>query len=141
MPAAPAEQHHDEAPTVTHLDVLLDAVREAMPNLPPPRKPWREMLPEQLPWSTIERPEYTLADGRQGRFLTIGMLDDPAAQAQYPAVFDLEDAGGLMIGGSGGSGKTTALRTAVVSAVTGATPGRGRLVRHRLRVPVVGHAS
>ena len=110
------------APTVTHLDVLLEAVRGAMPSLPPPRKPWREMLPEQLTGPTIERPEYTSAGGRKGRFITLGMLDDPAAQAQYPAVFDLEEAGGLLIGGSGGSGKTTALRTAAMSAVSGATP-------------------
>ena len=120
--AAPAGQRHDGPKTVTHLDVLLEAVQQAMPNLPGPRKPWREMLPEQLHWDDIDRPEYTSADGRHGRFITIGMLDDPAAQAQYPAVFDLEEAGGLMIGGSGGSGKTTALRTAAVSAVTGATP-------------------
>ena len=122
-PAAPATAQRHQAPaTVTHLNVLLDAVREAMPHIPPPRKPWREMLPEQLHWSEIERPDYTSADGRRGRFVTIGMLDDPAAQAQYPAVFDLEEAGGLLIGGSGGSGKTTALRTAAVAAVTGATP-------------------
>ena len=41
---------------VTHLDVLLDAVCNAMPGLPPPRKPWREMLPEELDWSGVERP-------------------------------------------------------------------------------------
>ena len=120
--AAQPEQPRDGASTVTHLDVLLDAVRGAMPTLRPPRKPWREMLPEQLKWSAVERPDYTSADGRRGRFITIGMLDDPAAQAQYPAVFDLEEAGGLLIGGSGGSGKTTTLRTAAVSAVSGATP-------------------
>lgn len=50
------------------------------------------------------------------------MLDDPAAQQQYPAVFDLEQSGGLLIGGSGGSGKTTALRAAAVAATVDATP-------------------
>ena len=50
------------------------------------------------------------------------MLDDPAAQAQHPATFDLEDGGGLIIGGGGGSGKSTALRTAALSAIIGATP-------------------
>jgi DNA segregation ATPase FtsK/SpoIIIE-like protein len=112
----------DDDQTVTHLDVLLDAVSHAAPNLPLPRKPWREMLPEELKWFDVERPEYTAADGRRGRYITIGMLDAPAAQAQYPAVFDLEESGGLLIGGSGGSGKTSALRTAALSAVIGATP-------------------
>jgi S-DNA-T family DNA segregation ATPase FtsK/SpoIIIE len=106
----------------THLDVLLDAVRKAAVAWPSPRKPWREMLPEELDWFSIERPEYTSAPGRRGRYLTLGMLDDPAAQAQHPATFDLEDGGGLIIGGSGGSGKTTAMRTAALSAIIGATP-------------------
>src|SRR6266508_2956223 len=52
----------------------------------------------------------------------MGMLDNPAAQAQYPAVFDVEEGGGLLVAGGGGSGKTSALRTAAISAVTGATP-------------------
>ena len=58
----------------------------------------------------------------KGRYITLGMLDDPAAQAQYPAVFDLEEGGGLLIAGGGGSGKTTALRTVARAAVDGATP-------------------
>ena len=62
------------------------------------------------------------APRRRGRFITLGMLDDPAAQAQYPAVFDLEEGGGLLIAGGGGSGKTTALRTVARAAVDGATP-------------------
>lgn len=118
----PAAQPPDVGTTVTHLDVLLGAVCNAAPNLPAPRKPWREMLPEMLRWSDIERPEHTAAAGRRGRYITIGMLDAPADQAQYPAVFDLEEGGGLLIGGSGGSGKTTAVRTAALAAVIGATP-------------------
>ncbi|MET0145328.1 MAG: FtsK/SpoIIIE domain-containing protein [Ilumatobacteraceae bacterium] len=106
----------------THLDVLLDAVTKAARAWPTPRKPWREMLPEELDWFGIERPADASARGRRGRYLTLGMLDDPAAQAQHPATFDLEDGGGLIIGGSGGSGKSTAMRTAALSAVIGATP-------------------
>ena len=106
----------------THLDVLLDAVRKAAVAWPTPRKPWREMLPEALDWFAIERPDVTSSPGRRGRFLTLGVLDDPAAQAQHPATFDLEDGGGLIIGGGGGSGKSSALRTAALSAVIGATP-------------------
>ncbi|WP_162942260.1 FtsK/SpoIIIE domain-containing protein [Desertimonas flava] len=120
-PSRPAPKP-DTGDTVTHLDVLLEAVRDAAPHLPPPRKPWREMLPEELDWHAVEPPAYTTAPGRRGRYVTLGLLDDPAAQAQHPAVFDLEENGGLLIGGSGGSGKTTALRTAAMSAVSGATP-------------------
>ncbi|MET0578624.1 MAG: FtsK/SpoIIIE domain-containing protein [Ilumatobacteraceae bacterium] len=117
----PAGPQPSSQPT-THLDVLLGAVTKAAIAWPTPRKPWREMLPEELDWFGIERPAYASAPGRRGRYLTLGMLDDPAAQAQHPATFDLEDAGGLIIGGSGGSGKSTAMRTAALSAVIGATP-------------------
>lgn len=106
----------------THLDLLLAAVTDAMPGLPAPRKPWREMLPELLLLDDVERPESTLAAGRAGRFVIVGMLDDPAAQAQYPCVFDLEEGGGLLLAGGGGSGKTTALRSVAVAAVKGHTP-------------------
>jgi S-DNA-T family DNA segregation ATPase FtsK/SpoIIIE len=120
-PEAPAPSRPAGEPT-THLDVLIDAVTRAAVAWPSPRKPWREMLPEELDWFGIDRPEHASAPGRRGRYLTLGVLDDPAAQAQYPATFDLEDGGGLIIGGSGGSGKTTAMRTAALSAVIGATP-------------------
>jgi S-DNA-T family DNA segregation ATPase FtsK/SpoIIIE len=46
-----------------------------------------------------------------GRHVVIGMLDQPETQDQRPAVVDLEESGGLLIHGSGGTGKTTALRT------------------------------
>jgi S-DNA-T family DNA segregation ATPase FtsK/SpoIIIE len=118
----PASPQSSAAEPTTHLDVLLDAVTKAAVAWPAPRKPWREMLPEELDWFAVERPEHTSAPGRRGRYLTLGMLDDPAAQAQHPATFDLEDGGGLIIGGSGGSGKTTALRTAALAAVADATP-------------------
>ena len=121
-PTTSAPPSVDRSRDLTHLDVLLNAVRGAMPNLPPPRKPWREMLPEELLWRSIERPAHTSAPGRAGRFITLGMLDDPSAQAQYPAVFDLEEGGGLLVAGGGGSGKTTALRTAALAAVSGASP-------------------
>ena len=106
-PPAPSSLAHDTTPPVarptagspapdqptTHLDVLLGAVRKAAIAWPTPRKPWREMLPEELDWFGIERPASASAPGRRGRYLTLGMLDDPAAQAQHPATFDLEDGG------------------------------------------------
>lgn len=97
-------------------------MRNAAPHLPTPRKPWQEMLPEELFWPGLEIPEHTTRPGRRGRYVTLGLLDDPAAQAQHPAVFDLEENGGLLVGGSGGSGKTTALRTAAMSVVRDASP-------------------
>jgi S-DNA-T family DNA segregation ATPase FtsK/SpoIIIE len=53
------------------------------------------------------------------------MLDDPGAQDQYPAMVDLEGGGGLLVVGTGGSGKTTALRTLAASAALAATSVAG----------------
>jgi S-DNA-T family DNA segregation ATPase FtsK/SpoIIIE len=114
--------HRPGAVKTTHLDLLLDAVRKARPDVPPPRKPWREMLPELLPWGAIEPPDHVRERRGRGRYISLGVLDDPAAQAQYPAVFDLEEGGGLLLAGGGGAGKTTALRTVARAAVDGATP-------------------
>ena len=99
------------------------ARRRSLGDAELPRRASRggKMLPEMLEWDTIDPPVVTNAVAA-GRFITLGMLDDPAAQAQYPAVFDLEEGGGLLIAGGGGSGKTTALRTVARSAVDGATP-------------------
>ena len=108
-------------PALTHLDVLLNAVAEAMPNLPPARRPWRETLPELIVLDELRR-EVPLPTGSAiGRDVLVGLTDDPAVQNQYPTVLNLEDGGGLLVVGSAGSGKTTVLRTVAASAVAGAT--------------------
>ena len=98
----------------THLDVVLAAIVSANESLGAraPRRPWRDVLPEVITldtvWSSIaDRSD----DIDAGRHVVIGMLDRPEAQDQRPAVVDLEESGGMLIHGSGGTGKTTALRT------------------------------
>ena len=51
-----------------------------------------------------------------GRLVLLGAADDPANQRQHASVADLESGGGLLVLGTGGSGKTTVLRTAAASA-------------------------
>ena len=75
------------------------------------------MLPELV---TIDD---VLADPRSepahhypGRVIAVGMIDAPERQDQYPALVDLEERGGWLVFGAGGSGKTTVLRTIAVSA-------------------------
>jgi S-DNA-T family DNA segregation ATPase FtsK/SpoIIIE len=46
-----------------------------------------------------------------GRTAVLGLCDDPENQAQRVAAVDLEASGGLLVFGTGGSGKTTVLRT------------------------------
>jgi S-DNA-T family DNA segregation ATPase FtsK/SpoIIIE len=96
----------------THLDVVLDAIRGANAELAlaPPRRPWREVLPDVVTLDSIWV-EAADAHVEPGRSIVVGLLDAPEAQDQRPLVIDLEDLGGLAVYGSGGSGKTTLLRT------------------------------
>jgi S-DNA-T family DNA segregation ATPase FtsK/SpoIIIE len=99
----------------TQLDALLDAVIAL--GHPPVRQIWNDLLPEHLPFTAADRmrrvPGY---DRDPGRLVLLGGADDPANQAQHACVVDLESGGGLLVLGTAGSGKTTALRTAAASA-------------------------
>ncbi|HAS10387.1 MAG TPA: hypothetical protein DCS55_07705 [Acidimicrobiaceae bacterium] len=83
-----------------------------------PRRPWLPPLPDVV----------DLHDLLETRGLVLGLHDDPEHQARRPAVVDLEAEGGLAVFGAGGSGRTTALRTAVASLVAAATPDEVEVV-------------
>ena len=114
-PGAPGEAASD-------LDRLVTAAIAAGTDLPPARRPWLEPLPADL---TLEDLLVMGAPvpfaGEQGRTVPIALLDDPPAQAQYPAGWNLE-AGNLLLFGIGGSGTTTAMQTLALSLATAATP-------------------
>jgi len=77
----------------------------------PPRKPWLDEL----------APSYDLALLRQRSDdeLVLGVTDDPTSQQQYPVYFRPDIDGNLAIYGTGGSGKSVALRTlAIAAAIT-----------------------
>ena len=103
----------------TQLDAVIDAVVAANSalSLPPPRRPWRDVLPEVVTVDSLwADPEASRAREQPGRCVLLGMLDAPEAQEQRPAIVDLESTGGLVVFGTGGSGKTTLLRSIVVVA-------------------------
>ncbi|WP_377010342.1 FtsK/SpoIIIE domain-containing protein [Cryobacterium melibiosiphilum] len=81
-----------------------------------PRKPWLDQLPELFDLGGLP------AAGE--RLIPIGLLDEPEHQSQTPFLLDLDTVGNLAIIGTGGSGKTSALRTIAVaaSAVAGEYP-------------------
>ncbi|PIE31719.1 MAG: hypothetical protein CSA55_05095 [Ilumatobacter coccineus] len=115
------------SPDITHRDAVIDAVVAAtdLAGHELPRRPWREVLPEVVTLESVmndlEHAEVlTPVVDDPGRFIVVGLLDDPANQDQRPAVIDLEHDGGLVAFGSGGAGKTTLLRT-VAAGLTMAT--------------------
>ncbi|MEM7324755.1 MAG: FtsK/SpoIIIE domain-containing protein [Actinomycetota bacterium] len=111
---------HGHVPQRTQIDALLEAVCTAGEQLGHRRgdAPWLEVLPPVIPVDDVRDAAAAAEPDRlePGARIVIGMIDDPAAQAQYPAVVNLARSGGLIISGTGGSGKSTALITAAVSA-------------------------
>jgi DNA segregation ATPase FtsK/SpoIIIE, S-DNA-T family len=76
---------------------------------PAPRRPW---LPSLAPSYDLGRLPHSPDEGA----LVVGVADQPARQLQSLAYFHPDADGGLLILGTGGSGKTVALRTLAVSA-------------------------
>jgi S-DNA-T family DNA segregation ATPase FtsK/SpoIIIE len=110
----------------THLDAVIVAIVAAHERLglPAARRPWLDVLADHVVLSELLAEERcSPAFAHPGRMLTLGLVDAPEDQDQYPAIVDLEDGGGLMVFGAGGSGKTTLLRTAALSAQLTAPDG------------------
>lgn len=115
------------APARTQITGLLDAAAAAAAKLGMARggSPWLDELPDHLSLTSIRasveasvRPDDRgrSGPGERGWSVPVGLIDDPEGQAQYPALVDFETGGGLLVFGTGGSGKTTVLRTTAVSA-------------------------
>jgi S-DNA-T family DNA segregation ATPase FtsK/SpoIIIE len=105
----------------TQLEALLDAVTAAYNNLrlPRPKPPWLNELPATVRLADVLT---GVRPGASGMAMAFGLYDNPVRSEQGTAVVDLEDGGGLLVFGSGGSGKTTVLRTLAASAVQTAGP-------------------
>jgi DNA segregation ATPase FtsK/SpoIIIE, S-DNA-T family len=115
---------HETAEARTHLEVLLDAVVDATARLGHQRgrRPWLEDLPDLLTLDEVLDGTFgEVPDLVPGRDVLAGVVDLPEEQAQRPEVIDLEATGGLLVFGTGGSGKTTTLRTLLASTVGDAT--------------------
>jgi S-DNA-T family DNA segregation ATPase FtsK/SpoIIIE len=85
-------------------------------QLPIPRKPW---LPPLDHVCSLQSLQAIITDGQ----LAIGRCDRPADQSQPIGYFDPDRDGNMAIIGTGGSGKSTALRTLAVSAALTSSHG------------------
>lgn len=115
-PKDPAADAAKEAISQGPKDIkrLVAAVRKAAADasVPEPRKPWLPVLAESYDYSK-------LPSRRTDDELVIGVIDDAQKQAQPVVSYFPDRDGNVAIIGTGGSGKSTALRTlAVASAVT-----------------------
>ncbi|WP_167042820.1 FtsK/SpoIIIE domain-containing protein [Salinibacterium sp. ZJ454] len=83
--------------------------------LPAPRKPWLDELATAYDLGKLRQ--------RTDTELLLGVSDDPSHQDQRPVYFRPDADGNLAVYGTGGSGKSTVLRTLAVAA--GITPKGG----------------
>ncbi|HRE03092.1 MAG TPA: FtsK/SpoIIIE domain-containing protein, partial [Ilumatobacteraceae bacterium] len=117
LPAVAVEP--DEAPSgpndISRIVATVAAAAETA-GLPAPRKPW---LPELAHTYRLE----DLPTARTDTELVFGVIDDPDAQAQPVTAFVPDTDVNMAVFGTGGSGKSTFLRTLAVAA--GFAPARG----------------
>jgi DNA segregation ATPase FtsK/SpoIIIE, S-DNA-T family len=110
----PAATMIDADPGPTDSVRITSTIRRAsaLAQLPPPRRPWLDVLAATYDLSR-------LPTNRRDDELVFGVVDEPEQQRQSTATFHPDRDGNLAIFGTGGSGKSTALRTfAVAAAVT-----------------------
>jgi S-DNA-T family DNA segregation ATPase FtsK/SpoIIIE len=102
------------------LDVLCDQIIGA--GTPPVRPVWLEPLPHRLALGSLVSVEQTAPATTCEAVL--GTVDDPAHQAQYPLRWDFTGGGAnLVVTGSPQTGKSTLLRTLVMSMASRYAPG------------------
>lgn len=81
-------------------------------GIEPPRKPWLDELATTYDFSRLPNP-------RTDERLLLGVADDPARQDQPTVLYEPDRDGNMAIYGTGGSGKSAALRgIAIAAAVT-----------------------
>ncbi|GAA5212114.1 FtsK/SpoIIIE domain-containing protein [Microbacterium kyungheense] len=109
VPAAEVKAAADPGPT--DIARIVRTVRSAASALaiPAPRRPWLDELAAAYDLARLPSP-------RTDERLLLGVLDDPATQSQPTTSYEPDRDGNVAIFGTGGSGKSTALRTLAVSA-------------------------
>ncbi|WP_125773491.1 FtsK/SpoIIIE domain-containing protein [Antribacter gilvus] len=116
IPAPQVAEVQDPGPTDIARVVSTISRAASAAAVPAPRKPWLEELAATYDLALLPNP-------RSDVQLLLGVLDDPAAQAQPTIFYEPDRDGNMAIYGTGGSGKSATLRTIAVSAALTARGG------------------
>jgi S-DNA-T family DNA segregation ATPase FtsK/SpoIIIE len=104
----------------TILDVAVHRIAGAQRQ--PTRPVWLEPLRAAIPLDQLQDPFATAPAG--SLTATLGLVDDPSTQRQYPLDWDFTGSGGnLLVVGAPQSGKSTLLRTLICSMGLAYPPG------------------
>lgn len=110
-PAHTAEEPENAATDIGRLVGTISSAAESA-GVPAPRRPWLDTLAPIYNLSRLPNP-------RTDERIPIGVLDEPEIQSQRPVFYEPDRDGNMAIFGTGGSGKSTALRTiAAAAAIT-----------------------
>jgi DNA segregation ATPase FtsK/SpoIIIE, S-DNA-T family len=119
-PAGPGPSAASGGPARTVLDVVVDRLARA--GTAGVRPVWLEPLPPRLTLDRVQDP--AARAGADSVAATLGLVDDPSGQRQYPLEWDFTGAGGnLLVAGAPQSGKSTLLRTLICSMSLRYAPG------------------
>ncbi|MDN6303443.1 MAG: cell division protein FtsK, partial [Brachybacterium sp.] len=111
IPAPPTKEVKDPGPhDISRVVSTVVAAAESV-GVPAPRKPWLSELADAYDHSR-------LPSRRTDEELLLGVMDVPEDQAQPTASYFPDRAGNMAIYGTGGSGKSTTLRTLAISAAS-----------------------
>ena len=117
-PDEPHSAHPESGPTdIQRLVVAVGATAKEL-NIAEPRKPWLPELPD-----VCELADMTVR--RRDDELVFGVVDVPEQQVRRPATYRPDSDGTMLILGTGGSGKSTVLRTLAISAAASSLAGGG----------------
>ncbi|MDR1512385.1 MAG: FHA domain-containing protein [Propionibacteriaceae bacterium] len=118
IPQAPRAVAADSEEGPTDIARITAVIRRAAADqaIPAPRKPWLPDLAACYDLADLTRRLLARPAAAGGQQLVLGMVDDPASQAQHLHAYAPERDGALAVFGTSGSGKSAVLRTLAVGA-------------------------
>ncbi|WP_457949848.1 FtsK/SpoIIIE domain-containing protein [Pseudarthrobacter sp. alpha12b] len=109
--ASVPEEPENAATDIGRLVGTISSAADAA-GVPQPRRPWLDTLAPIYSLGKLPNP-------RTDERIPIGVLDEPEIQSQRPVYYEPDRDGNMAIFGTGGAGKSTALRTiAAAAAIT-----------------------